>query len=116
MSPLTPSERIGLAVAVTAVLLLVAYVALGTPLLGVVPALAAVAWVVSRTPTDDRVRLAVGSLATVTAVGAGVPALVFDTDLTRGFDGTARLWVAVAGGLAVLWLCLAALDRRIDAE
>lgn len=112
MSP-SPAERVGLAVAAAALLLLVAYVALGTPLLGLAPAPAVVAWLVAREPAGDRVRLAVGSFATITGAGAVVPALVFDTNLAVGFDGTARLWVAVAGSLAVLWLGLALLDRQL---
>ncbi len=110
---LSPSERTELAVAVAALLLLASYVVLGTPLLGLAPALVVVPWLLSRASAGGRVRLAVGSLATITAAGAAVPALVFDTNLGVGFDGTARTWVAVAGSLAVLWLCLAALDRQV---
>ncbi|WP_132056755.1 hypothetical protein [Halorussus amylolyticus] len=85
-------------------------VALGTPTLGAVVALAVVAASVLKFAPMNRVRAAGIGTATVAVAGAAVPVVAFESEWTADLASGTAYALAVFGALVVLWVGIEALD------
>lgn len=106
---MTEGDRLVLGVAVATALVFGSTVALGSPLLGAVLALAVLVWSGVRYAPHTRLRAVGIGAVTAGVAGAVIPVVAFESDWTADLASGTQLTFAALGAVLAYWLGVEAL-------